>query len=69
MTLAILYKTGRFEIYDDVYELNVGNNELTFKSSKQPAVLARGCFFKPLDEISKVSVNGIIYYEDGKVKL
>ena len=65
MVLAILYKKDKVEIYDNINTLRMENGNLFFTSGQ----LYEYSFTKPLDEVAKVSVNGIIYYDDGKVKL
>lgn len=65
MTIAILYKEDKVEVYDNINTLRMEKGKLFFTSGQ----LCEYSFTKPLDEVAKVSVNGIIYYDDGKVKL
>jgi|GEM_PF-3791530 len=65
MMLAILYKGGRLKIFKNIYALNIDGGSLVYTASMD----GKYCYTDPLAEVLKVSVNGIIYYDDGKVKL
>ena len=66
MTIAILFKSGQFKIYDYVCAVNMEDGRLIFTTDYKMPVT---CITERLDEIAKVSVGGIMYYEDGKAKI
>ena len=65
MTVAILHKSGKLEIYDNINTLRIEKGKLFFTSGQ----FCEYSSTKPLDDISKVSVNGIVYYEHGEARL
>ena len=65
MTVAILHKSGKLEIYDNINTLRIENGKLFFTSGQSCEYSST----KYLDDISKVSVNGIVYYEHGEARL
>lgn len=65
MTIAILYKSNKLEIYDNINTLRMEKGKLNFYSGQ----LYECNFTKPLDEVAKVSVNGIIYYANGEARI
>ncbi len=62
MVLAILYKKDKVEIYDNINTLRIEKGKLFFTSGQ----LYEYSFTKPLDEVAKVSVNSIVYYDNGE---
>lgn len=66
MTIAILFKSGQLEIYDYVSAVNMEDDRLSFTTDYKMPVT---CITKDLNEIAKVSVGGIIYYEQGEARI
>lgn len=65
MTVAILHKSGKLEMYDTINTLRIEKGKLFFTSGQ----LYEYSFSKHLDDISKVSVNGVVYYDAGEVRI
>lgn len=65
MTLAILFKSGKLEMYDFINTMKIEKNKLRFFSGQ----LYEYSFTKPLDEVARILVDGIVYYEDGEAKI
>lgn len=66
MTLAILFKRDRLDIFDNINVVSMENGKLLFTSgAPNPAT----CSSVHLDEVSMVTVNGIVYYANGEVGL
>lgn len=65
MTIAILYKEDKVEVYDAINTLRMEKGKLFFTSGQ----LYEYSLTKPLDEVAKVSVNGVVYYDAGEVRI
>lgn len=66
MTIAILYKRNKLEIYDNINAVNMENDRLSFTSGNPSPITCSSIY---LDDVSKVSVNGIIYYANREARI